>query len=585
MLSVTKKEQEMRKALIIANMLFVSATVFGMDSKSIKTEGLSAISQSKSSSQISSIRDISQSENMTQMSLVKEKCRVLFETSQSLLKNNKMFSEDQKLFYGQLKFEDIWEEIERIFFSDLSEKNSSKNDSKSSDIKDVFSRLNQIFGKNSSESENMKIFFNGSRLESSFRQGINKLIRGDSFQQKAIESAAKRSAKLYYQDILGDSELGKFLRKTASREIDLGEYVKRSDRDASNSFNSIFKGIKCEYYDYDDLFVTLVHETGHSLDWYYRIRKMLGKPITKICETLHLFENRRFLLSTAILTRPSEQQGENVPTFFDSLLRSSTFRGSLYSQDSSAHRIRLRESYMDFINNAVMHELVKTFDKDQLGELLSKKNDTVIQELKELNIIEQFFDLLSEPQNILHKQSLCFKDIIREKKPLWDNLLDTLDSNGYEDLSCCLRDIDNGKRKLLAVSCIDGTEFFWFSGILPDMSEVEIPLPKLDGINWKEIKYIAYNKTWQFDRVIPSFLDEIRQGIDQNKKINTRNLDNHTEGKYNSFRLIKEKGYLDMLEKGESLPIEEIMQELTKQAEPLNLTKESVDEFLEFLKK
>ena len=40
-----------------------------------------------------------------------------------------------------------------------------------------------------------------------------------------------------------------------------------------------------------------------------------------------------------------------------------------------------------------------------------------------------------------------------------------------------------------------------------------------------------------------------------------------------------------MLEKGESLPIEEIMQELTKQAEPLNLTEESVDEFFEFLKK
>jgi hypothetical protein len=48
--------------------------------------------------------------------------------------------------------------------------------------------------------------------------------------------------------------------------------------------------------------------------------------------------------------------------------------------------------------------------------------------------------------------------------------------------------------------------------------------------------------------------------------------------------LIKEKGYFETLEDGKSLPIEEVMEELTKPAKPLNLTEESVEEFFEFLK-
>ena len=144
------------------------------------------------------MRDINLSDNMTQMSLVMDKCRILLETAQSKIKDADRLSEDAKLLYSQLKFEDVWEEIKRIFFSDLSEENSHKNGNKASDIKAFFSRLEQIFIKNSSDIKNMKTFFNNPGLESFVKSAVLE----NSLYYKAIESAAKRGAKLFFKDIL-----------------------------------------------------------------------------------------------------------------------------------------------------------------------------------------------------------------------------------------------------------------------------------------------------------------------------------------------------------------------------------------------
>ena len=164
----------MKKALIIANMLFAPATVFGMNQLSSVSGESSAVNQSAGMIRVSS----------------KEKCRTLFETAQSLLKDNKEFSKDQKSFYGQLKFDDIWEEIERIFFSDSSLDNAKQ----TSDVKEILSRLEQIFGEKSSEAESLKTLLNSP--EAYFRQIVKVSKFEDSLRQKAIESAGKRGARL-----------------------------------------------------------------------------------------------------------------------------------------------------------------------------------------------------------------------------------------------------------------------------------------------------------------------------------------------------------------------------------------------------
>ena len=164
-------------------MLFASATVFGMNP--IQIGGFSTANQS---------------ENVAPMSKVKTKHRTLFETAQSQVKDNNKLSEDAKLFYSNLEFEAIWEEIERIFFSD----SSSEKAKQTSDVKEILSRLEKIFGKNSSEAENLKTLLNGPKA--SFRQ----IVKGSKFEhplrKKAIESAGKRGAKLFFKDVLGSSE-------------------------------------------------------------------------------------------------------------------------------------------------------------------------------------------------------------------------------------------------------------------------------------------------------------------------------------------------------------------------------------------
>ena len=126
----------------------------------------------------------------------------------------------------------------------------------------------------------MKTLLNGPKA--SFRQ----IVKGSKFEhplrKKAIESAGERGAKLFFKDVLGSSESGselaKYLYKRAVYEIDSAKCIPGPNRSASlSSYNSALLGIECGYYDYDDLLLTLVHETGHSLDWAYRVREKYGQ--------------------------------------------------------------------------------------------------------------------------------------------------------------------------------------------------------------------------------------------------------------------------------------------------------------------
>ncbi len=562
-------------------MLFASINAFGIDQKPVQAKEFSTSGQS---------------EHMTPVSSVKDKCRELFEISRSNLENNKLLSENAKLLYSNLKFKDIWEEINRIFCKD-----PSGDDGRASDVKDILSGLKQIFGENSSEEKNIKILLNQPRLKSSFSQIVKGTESEGSFRQRAIESAAKRSAKLFYKNVLGNSELSEWLYKKAEYEIDSAKLVKCQSLNVFGSFNSALGGIKCEYYDYDDLFFSLIHEVGHGLDWTYGIRKTFGRPITKIFEKLHLLENRQFFgYSCAWYYHICNQrQLEYVPMLFETLLRSSVFKGKLYSSDSSAHRFRLYEIYIDFVQKNFAYELLHFYNKDQLNNLVSilTKPHTlgeimpIISELRKHDEIGAYINNLRECSQILdpkYESALkYFEDIIKKGESQWRELLRRLDDNGHTDLSRLFRDIEKGESKMVAYSIILDSNILGSLTFEKDSKEIEKQFPKIDGINWGEIWQIADAKLWVFlekCEYLLRYATELVDGIEKEAE-GILNIEDHIEGKYNAFRLIKEKGYFDLLESGKSLPIEEVMEELTKPLGSLNITEELAKEFLEVLKK
>ena len=607
----------MKKALIIANMLFASATVFGMDQVPIPAREFSTSGQSRTMAPVSSAKD---------------KFFALFKTAQSQLKDNQKLSEDTRLFFSNLEFEAVWEEIERIYFSD----SSSENARQSANVKEILSRLNQIFGENSSEAKNMKTLLNSP--EASFRQIVKAPKFEDSLRQKAIESAGKRGAKLFYKDVLrvpqlekdlhkleqvlgipgleedlreiergsetseSGSELAKYLYRRAIYDIDSAECIPGSSRDAIvGSQNSSFSGIRCGYYDYDDLLLVLTHETGHCLDWAYRIRKMFGGPITKIVEKLHLLENRRFFgFLSALCMSGCSQQSEYVSMFFESLLRSSRFRGNLYPEDSSAHRFRLLGCYGDFIGKGVICELTDSYNKDQLSELLSKDDKyAIIRRLRKNDLFNRYIEvIIEEPRVFLDKNSLTC-DLSENQKQLWNNCLLLMEGRDEcQELRKYLFDIDKRKRNVLGHGSISdraGTEhYLQFSKNLlevEDPSVVRELCPKLEGIDWHEIFTIALQKGSSFERALRHHINQLKEVIEWKGLTNIlKNLRVHQEGKYNSFCLIKEKGYFNALERGESLPTEEFMGKLTERTNTflsrftVSSRKKYIKEFFEFLK-
>jgi hypothetical protein len=229
----------------------------------------------------------------------------------------------------------------------------------------------------------------------------------------------------------------------------------------------------------------------------------------------------------------------------------------------------------------------------------------------------------------------------QEKETKWRNCLKVLeDIQGYDDLKQFLRDANIGKGSYFdLMSTIKGSSEYYGILRVGEQSEKRIDFPPELEMDWFRIFDFASKKVQDFKSGfekaiiaancvakssentnswgIWNFLDNsmklkflkvfgiiassvemlnkevglklqtyvLEKSVDYvSSMLNISNLDNHTEGKYNAFRLIKEKGYLDILKDGKSLPIEEIMEELTKPVRPLNLTEESVGEFFEFLK-
>ena len=138
---------------------------------------------------------------MTQMSLVKDKQYKLFKIAQSEIKNADWLSEDAKLLYSELRFEDVWKQIEVVFSSSLNRSDT-----------DFFDR---ILGN----------------------------VRASKEYVDVVEKV-KNNVKRFYKQVLGSSELGKSLYEKAVETIDAGNYIQCSDlasiKNLLSSFLSVF---------------------------------------------------------------------------------------------------------------------------------------------------------------------------------------------------------------------------------------------------------------------------------------------------------------------------------------------------------
>jgi len=613
----------MKKVLVIASVLFASATVFGMNQQAIQKKEISGINQSK---------------NMRDLSIKKEACKKLFDLAQSGLKENNRFSEDAKLLYSKLKFEDVWKEIEQIFFSIAPDENNSKNIS--------------------------------NNLEISFKQMVRGTkLRDALYKFYSTEEIGKRKAKFFYKQVLGNSELGRDLYEKVIKTIDSAEYVQRSDR--GSTFDSFAQWttdkVKCFYCKEGDFLQTSVHETGHILDAHYRRLTKFGRLMTSKLENWQVFQKEWFGKLAVKWIYTKDNQAENISIFFESLLGSDRFKENLIKDYSMKYRIY--EIFMDFVNESLVNELMMSYSKDQLNDwklgetyLINdlkimfselKKHDKMkiyIDSFPELNKIldpkGKFLD--KDKKNLLKKlfQNLndqgyaelsqllqdvekgkvellnfgysailnkfifrkdseeieetlprldgidwekiyeiarsisIFHRTSKENGALWDNLIRILDDRGYRSLSQLLHGIEEGKNVVGGQSYASSDVVNCFT-FLKGSEEKKVMLPQLDGIDWKEI-YNLLNDSYM--KIYSFFGNKIQSALDLKQKNDEIDLETHILGEYNAFRLIKEKGYFETLEDGKSLPIEEVMEELTKPAKPLNLTEESVEEFFEFLK-
>ena len=89
----------MKKVLVIASVLFASATVFGMNQESVQMKEFSAINYS---------------ENMIPLSPMKDNCCKLLDYAKNQIKDCSWLTEDAKLLYSNLKFEDVWNQMELV---------------------------------------------------------------------------------------------------------------------------------------------------------------------------------------------------------------------------------------------------------------------------------------------------------------------------------------------------------------------------------------------------------------------------------------------------------------------------------------
>lgn len=166
----------------------------------------------------------------------------------------------------------------------------------------------------------------------------------------------------------------------------------------------------------------------------------------------------------------------------------------------------------------------------------------------------------------------------RGMKNHFRSLLKVLDNADYEELSQLLRDTEEGQGELIDYEPNKKivTDFVFSK----NSEEIKVSLPQLRGVDWKEIDkwidkkhpYFGIHK-WLRDNIeSANATTPISLGFPDNK---------YMLGTYNAFNMVK--NYNKRSKSGNPMSIEEIMEDLTK-SEPLIWTDKSIKEFSEFLK-
>ena len=566
----------MKKALIIANMMFASATVWGMDHLDIQEKEISVISRF---------------ENISQLNSRKNEFKELVSYAKSGLKNNTHISNAAKWIFAGLDGDDVWDQIK-------------------------LDKLRQMLPQSCWKEDSLE-----------------------------IEKRAKAKAKRFFDEVLGNTILGRDLYKKAEEAIDSAKCDRCSNEMSEARVSEEY--VRCSYYEEDQLVRTLVHETAHILDYFYRIRTKYGQS-----EALAIFKDKSRFYRLQKNIFPGAQMEEHVSIFFESLLGIKYFRKTLVPNYSQ--KFRIKEIFLYLFGCSFKHELAFSYEQSQLDDLISelrvddiKKN---ISELRKNDKIRMYIDGFLKFNSILcpaelsvdeenlwqklfqnlkkdgHEELLQFcrgvedgkndlysygssnqevftflrdskekkiilpeldgitwgqicGDILDKKEPLWSNLIQWLNDNGYTKLSKLLRDTGDGSIQLIDY---EQNEIIKSVNYYEGLSKKTIELPQIEGLDWRRIFEIA-NKKNVYLRIGLSINNNIKYAKRLKSEKIMIALDPHIMGTLTAFNMINfyEQRFLD----GNPVSTEELMAELIKPSESVFVTEDFVENLFKFLKR
>ncbi|MBO7537210.1 MAG: hypothetical protein J6T29_02615 [Alphaproteobacteria bacterium] len=613
----------MKKALIIANMIFASATVWGMvpndgrcdhqtgnhfNMKNLKEEieNIKEISPAKKSESLyteiidgyEKFFNTTNEAGYTPMQVAKNrenqiiKVKNFFETVQADSKDDKFLPKEIKLLVSKLKFEDIFDYV------------------KKSQIQ-----------KQKPSTENCSIIEESAKKKA--KNILYRVLTSEEFNKKAE-----------------DKELRKYLYEISMESIDSAKCI--WNWNPTSYVNS--SGIVCYYSGENCLIKSLLHETGHVLDLAYRLKKKFGS--TKAKDIL-MDENRLDAFMKELYSNPSNNRcKENVSIFCESLLKTDLFDKDFAEGDS----VRLYGFFWKLIDDILISKLAMSNDErlskfilkdytiDEARQMISELRshdiigpyvDTFL-EFRTIDTNRPFFDIDKENKwrdflqkldgnypelsplfcgiakgesdissgyhTIVKEEITFFKDHKNIKLTLpniygisWNEvmefvcgelendaiqhkvnqLLKILDNNGYTRLSSLLRDTKKRKSKIVDYKPSKDvlTHFIFCKGL----EKIKVELPQ-DGTNWNEIRDLAFGKSLYYQTAL-IFNQIIRAALYSLKKNEVIPLDRYILGTFKAFNMIK---------KLDSLKLGEVMKELTEPTKS-SITEKYAEEFMEFL--
>ncbi len=458
-----------------------------------------------------------------------------------------------------------------------------------------------------------------------------------------IEQNSKLSAKHFYNKILGDSTLGKDLKEKAFKTIDSSRCIKgltSKDIKQSYAFHEN-KPILCTYFTQNDLVHLLVHETAHILDLYYRkthklnaLSKQQSEYVSFFFESLldasgleepSLPQSRLNLrlfelyfdaldkdLVVSLITSLNKQELDELSQLIDVKIVSASLYRNLSSLDKLIHKLETNPSikqFLDWIRTSLYTET------PNVRKYLYTMNGSFINKEKFPAIIDNsdFKKYLNKLDQIKNFEALkTFLNTVKSGKftPFYSKYAVDYKSSELKLFSENLSIYPIPTKEQLninwgaVIDLINFQSIRFYSAILANLSE---PLVKANIIvNYQKnksspftrinyaIRSILFNKFYR-NVTPPSKLHDVIHKNDYLFEFvkylsvptllrNTSELDSHVLAEYyvSTSNILTQS--LDCLSKNKPIPIEKVMQELVEAPKQLKFSKESCQQFLDYLK-